>query len=456
MKNIDLEKEQKLLARAQQNKTRFSDLYQYYLNDVYRFSYSICGNQHDAEDITSQTFVEMFNYLEKFEWKGISLKFWLFRTAKNLAYRSFDKASKSQTVENFDIIPEAKEESFEKIVLDKDELKLVVAEIKGLKPNERELINLRVWEDMTFEEIAEILEEKAITVRQRFYRAVEKVRVSLSQKNYKRFASVAAVLGCFSSVQNASAFTADPTIASSIAQNLNILTNTTMNTGILTNAKVFITRHVITTTVLATSTVAILAGGGYVAYNKINEGNIAQVSQNDTSNTVTPIIMTTTTATKSTYRHLKTGLTFDYIDGMDIRVTREDTFGEPDKFFGGIIEVNYNGNVLELTLLTDLACTEEPKYLNLSVDKIISSESATSKYIARTVSPNNNNEIMYGNYSSAINSQGYFSECDNRNLIALIKNGGVNAWITKLVLKEQKDLESFDQLMASIRHTDSI
>ena len=42
----DLEKERQLLEAAQENKERFNELYKYFINDVYRYSYSLLNNSH--------------------------------------------------------------------------------------------------------------------------------------------------------------------------------------------------------------------------------------------------------------------------------------------------------------------------------------------------------------------------------------------------------------------------
>ncbi len=75
MKNKKLEKERYLLLKAQESKEGYAELYTYFLNDVYRFSYSIVNDQNDAEDITSRVFVKLYEKIGDFEWRGISMKY---------------------------------------------------------------------------------------------------------------------------------------------------------------------------------------------------------------------------------------------------------------------------------------------------------------------------------------------------------------------------------------------
>jgi RNA polymerase sigma-70 factor (ECF subfamily) len=52
------------------------------------------GNQHDAEDLTTQTFIRMIESLPRFEWRSLPFSAWLFRIAHNLAVDRFRAASR--------------------------------------------------------------------------------------------------------------------------------------------------------------------------------------------------------------------------------------------------------------------------------------------------------------------------------------------------------------------------
>ena len=82
----NLEKEKQLLNACKADKEKFADLYNYFLPDMYRFAYSLANNLHDAEDLVSQAFTEFYKKLDSFVWQGVSIKYWLFRTVRNLWY----------------------------------------------------------------------------------------------------------------------------------------------------------------------------------------------------------------------------------------------------------------------------------------------------------------------------------------------------------------------------------
>jgi len=45
----------------------FDELYNAYADDVYRYAFSLCGNRHTAEDITSETFLKAIKASDRFK-----------------------------------------------------------------------------------------------------------------------------------------------------------------------------------------------------------------------------------------------------------------------------------------------------------------------------------------------------------------------------------------------------
>src|SRR5215218_10743145 len=78
----------------------FSALYKQHLRDVYSYSYYRCGNHHDAEDLTEQTFLQAYRHFERAmaESNGRPLRPWLIRIAHNLAANYYrDRSRRPQT-----------------------------------------------------------------------------------------------------------------------------------------------------------------------------------------------------------------------------------------------------------------------------------------------------------------------------------------------------------------------
>src|SRR5438128_7963366 len=83
-----------LVARAQQgDRDALEELYLLHFDRIYSYLHLSVGNRHDAEDLTTQTFLKMLESIGKFRWQSAPFSAWLFRIAHNLAMDHF-RASK--------------------------------------------------------------------------------------------------------------------------------------------------------------------------------------------------------------------------------------------------------------------------------------------------------------------------------------------------------------------------
>src|SRR4051812_18406740 len=107
----------------------FSDLYRTHLRDVYSYAYYCCGNHHDAEDLTEQTFLQAYRHFERAvaESDGRPLRPWLIRIAHNLAANYYrDRSRRPQTqLEDAAIISDPHETA--DLVEGREELEAVLA-----------------------------------------------------------------------------------------------------------------------------------------------------------------------------------------------------------------------------------------------------------------------------------------------------------------------------------------
>jgi RNA polymerase sigma-70 factor, ECF subfamily len=236
MKNQDLTKEKELLSLAQKDKYAFDAIYRYFMGDVYRFAYSLSNNQHEAEDLTSQAFVEFYGKLATFEWREISLKYWLFRTVRNIWYTKSRK-TKLESYNDEGTSDQEYEISFVDEIINKDLLEQVRLEIQKLSSPEQEVINLRIWEGMQFSEIAELQSEPEPTVKKRFYRAIEKVKKSLESKEKKFVFALPLLFTAIKQTGNHTAYAAPTALA---ATNFAIASMNAASTSSIASVKAFL------------------------------------------------------------------------------------------------------------------------------------------------------------------------------------------------------------------------
>ncbi|MEY8848080.1 RNA polymerase sigma factor [Psychroserpens sp. XS_ASV72] len=154
----------------------FNFLLDTYWNMVYGFQLKRTQNENDAEDITIQTFSKAFDkihsYNDKYEFST-----WLITISKNIHIDLLRKQKSTishssptdEDSEYYSVIDESP--SPEDKLIKKQNLDKLLRDIKKLKPHYQEVINLRYFQEMTYKEISEKLDEPINNVKVKLLRA---------------------------------------------------------------------------------------------------------------------------------------------------------------------------------------------------------------------------------------------------------------------------------------------
>lgn len=140
------------------NKSLFWELYEKYIDDIYKFIYLKTTNQEIAEDITSETFISALQNISSFDIEKDSSNFkaWIYKIAYNKVINFYK--IKDREVQITDFLDIWFEENFCDTIDCKDKLRNILTYLSGLKKQEKEVIIYRVWHDLSFKEISEILD----------------------------------------------------------------------------------------------------------------------------------------------------------------------------------------------------------------------------------------------------------------------------------------------------------
>jgi RNA polymerase sigma-70 factor, ECF subfamily len=161
----------------------FSELYRTHLRDVYSYSYYRCGNHHDAEDLTEQTFLQAYRHFERAlaESNGRPLRPWLIRIAHNLAANYYrDRSRRPQTqLEDAAIISDPHETA--DLVEGREELGAVLAGVAALADDRREALIMRFALDMDNKEIARALGRSEGATKVLLHRAIKQLEERLQE-----------------------------------------------------------------------------------------------------------------------------------------------------------------------------------------------------------------------------------------------------------------------------------
>jgi RNA polymerase sigma-70 factor, ECF subfamily len=155
----------------------FSALYAAHLRDVYSYAYYRVGNHHDAEDLTTQTFLQAYRHFERAqrESAGRPLRPWLIRIAHNLAANHFrDRSRKPQTAIDDDTVLPAVHTT-EDLVEGRDELARILAGVQKLSGDRKEALIMRFALGMDNREIARALGRSDGATKVLLHRAVKQL-----------------------------------------------------------------------------------------------------------------------------------------------------------------------------------------------------------------------------------------------------------------------------------------
>jgi RNA polymerase sigma-70 factor (ECF subfamily) len=162
-----------LVERAQGgDRTALEELYLLHFDRIYSYLHLSVGNRHDAEDLTTQTFLRMLEAIGRFRWQSAPFSAWLFRIAHNLAMDHFRAGRRLQVEED---VPEphgAKELSAEERALDSLGQAGMLELIQRLSAEQRQVLTLKFLFGFANAEIAGILGKTEGAVKSLQHRAL--------------------------------------------------------------------------------------------------------------------------------------------------------------------------------------------------------------------------------------------------------------------------------------------
>jgi RNA polymerase sigma-70 factor, ECF subfamily len=162
-----------LVERAQSgDREALEELYLIHFDRIYSYLHLSVGNRHDAEDLTTQTFLKMLEAIGRFRWQSVPFSAWLFRIAHNLAIDYFRSRRRVQAE---DEVPEPvgqEESSAEQQAMDSLGQAGMLALIARLSPEQRQVLTLKFLFGFANAEVAGILGKTEGAVKSLQHRAL--------------------------------------------------------------------------------------------------------------------------------------------------------------------------------------------------------------------------------------------------------------------------------------------
>ena len=187
-----------LIRRAQRGDAdAFEQLLLEHQKNVYNLCYRMAGNPDDAMDLSQETFLRAWRCLDQYQFAS-AFSTWLYRLCSNICIDFLRRRRRQQTVpltfedadgeEQTYAVPDAQPLPEEQVELKLTRETLAAARAQ-LLPEHRAVLQLRVVNEMSYEQIADVLDIQIGTVKSRLSRARNQLKKILERGNLSRRAS---------------------------------------------------------------------------------------------------------------------------------------------------------------------------------------------------------------------------------------------------------------------------
>jgi RNA polymerase sigma-70 factor, ECF subfamily len=171
-----------LVERAQQgDRDALEELYLLHFDRIYSYLHMSVGNRHDAEDLTTQTFLKMLESIGRFKFQAAPFSAWLFRIAHNLAMDHFRAARRWQPEEEVPEPPGDEEPSAEAQALQAIGRQSMLELIEGLSPEQQQVLTLKFVFNFPNAEVATILGKTEGAIKSLQHRALVSLQKQITQ-----------------------------------------------------------------------------------------------------------------------------------------------------------------------------------------------------------------------------------------------------------------------------------
>ena len=172
-----------LVARGQQgDRDALEELYLIHFDRIYSYLHVSVGNRHDAEDLTTQTFLKMLEKIGSFKWQSAPFSAWLFRIAHNLAMDHFRARRRWQPEEE---VPEPvgdAEPSAELTAMQTIGRESMLKLIDRLSPEQQQVLTLKFVFNLPNAEVAAILDKTEGAIKSLQHRALVSLQKQIARQ----------------------------------------------------------------------------------------------------------------------------------------------------------------------------------------------------------------------------------------------------------------------------------
>lgn len=164
--------------------TDFASIYDVYYQDVYLYLMKLTNGRRDlAEEITQETFYQVFVSLHRFRGKS-SIKTWIIEIAKHTCFNYFKKNPIMADVEEKKWMLEASDRNLptiEEHLVQVEEKETLRKAILSLESKYRNVVIYRIYYDLSFQKIGQLLSISENSAKVLFFRAKKMIREKMEE-----------------------------------------------------------------------------------------------------------------------------------------------------------------------------------------------------------------------------------------------------------------------------------
>lgn len=156
----------------------FGELYSEYIDQIFAYVFRKTSEKEIAEDLTSQVWMKAMKGLSSFsEKEGASFKSWIYTIAGNTVIDYYRTQKGQVGIE--EIAEIGISEDIGKHIDNREKLHEVRTFLWHMKPLEQEIVILRLWDELSYKEIAEVVGKKEDNCKQIYKRTLEKIQANI-------------------------------------------------------------------------------------------------------------------------------------------------------------------------------------------------------------------------------------------------------------------------------------
>ncbi|MCY6958386.1 RNA polymerase sigma factor [Clostridium brassicae] len=171
------------LIQKKGDRTAANALISSHYKEIYAYVFKQTNNRELSLDLTQEIFIGMIKSINYFEAKKASFKTWLYKIANNKIIDHYRSKYYKQGINlgNIDDLEFKDDSNIEEDFLINEDAKEIMEIIGQMEASTQQIIRLKIFSDMTFNEISKVLEVKESTVKTRYYSAIKRINKILEE-----------------------------------------------------------------------------------------------------------------------------------------------------------------------------------------------------------------------------------------------------------------------------------